>query len=75
MPFLLWPGNKATVSLLQISTWTTNLMNVINILQVAIGTVCNGHSSPPVGLHLTLTDVDTVSHQCLKIEVLNTYDH
>ena len=48
-------------------------MNVINILQVAIGTVCNGHSSPPVGLHLTLTDVDTVSHQRLKKEVLNMY--
>ena len=46
-------------------------MNVTNVLQVAIGTVCNGQSSPPVGLHLILTDVDTVGHQRLKTEVLN----
>jgi len=50
-------------------------MNVTNVLQVAIGTVCNGHSSSPVGLHITLTDVDTVSHQRLKTEVLNMYNY
>lgn len=47
-------------------------VNVINVLQVAIGTVGNWYSCPPVGLQFTLADVDTVNQHGLKEgEVVN----